>query len=227
MNKSIIAVLIVIILGLGAYIFWTRTGSGVQPTTATSTTETTPTLTEATKKAETSEYKIDAKYPQFGVASVDAKITSVIDTAMAAFKEYPVNPPEFGLPKNEQTITYDTTYIGPDVISAELLVSEYTGGAHPNTVIIGVNVDPRSGKEVTIDDAIKMTGMSLPQIAAASLSQLKARLGADVIFPEGADPKKENYQTFLISKDKVTFVFQNYQVAPYAAGPQEVAFPRR
>ena len=58
------------------------------------------------------------------------------------------------------------------------------------------------------------------------MQQLKVILGEDIIAPEGADPKPENYNVFLVGKDKVTFIFNNYQVAPYAAGHQEVWFSR-
>ena len=118
-------------------------------------------------------------------------------------------------------------YAGSDIISVKLLLSQDTGGAHPNTVAVGVNVDPKTGRALTLDDALALTGMSLGQVAAESLAQLKAKLGADMIFPEGADPKPENYGTFLVSASAVTFVFQSYQVAPYSSGMQEVSFPRK
>ena len=47
------------------------------------------------------------------------------------------------------------------------------------------------------------------------------------MFEEGADTNPENFSSFVISADKVTFIFQQYQVAAYAAGPQEVSFERK
>ena len=117
--------------------------------------------------------------------------------------------------------------MGADVVRVALWISEYTGGAHPNTVIIGVNVDRKTGKDVTLDDALLMIEKTLPEVSGESLVQLKAVLGEDMLFPEGAEPKADNYSVFLVSKDKVTFIFNNYQVAPYSAGPQSAEFARK
>lgn len=171
-------------------------------------------------------YRIEARYPQFGIAAVDEKIKAVVDKTVAAFKEYPANPPNSSVSQNELTISFDSVYVGPDVVSAELLISEYTGGAHGNSIIIGVNVERATGEEISLDDALVLIGKTLPQVARASLIELKTTLGENIIFPEGADPKTENYGTFLVSKERVTFIFNNYQVAPYAAGHQEVWFKR-
>ena len=71
-----------------------------------------------------------------------------------------------------------------------------------------------------------MIGMTLEQVSAAATSQLKAKLG-DAMFEEGANTNPENFSSFIISNDKVTFIFQPYQVAAYAAGPQEISVERR
>ena|SRR3989344_128036 len=174
----------------------------------------------------TDTYRIEVRYPQFGIPAVDEKIKAVVDKAVAEFKTYPANPPDSAVAQNELTGSFDSTYVGADVVSVALSLSEYTGGAHPNTVIIGINVDRATGKELLLDDALAMIGKTLPQIAEESLVALKAQLGDNIISPEGANPTPENYSVFLVSKDKVTFVFNNYQVAPYAAGQQHVWFKR-
>ncbi len=176
--------------------------------------------------ASTDVYRIEVRYPQFGIAAVDEKIKAVIDKAIDAFKEYPANPPGSAVTQNELTGSFDSTYVGDDIVSVELSISEYTGGAHPNTVIIGVNVERSNGKELTLDDALALVGKSLEEVAEQSLKELKATLGDDVIAPEGASPTVENYSTFLVSKDRVTFIFNNYQVAPYSSGQQQVWFKR-
>jgi len=180
-----------------------------------------------TVSEDTGAYLIDVRYPQFGIPLVDAKIQAVVDNAVTAFKSYPANPPDSAVPKNEFTGSFSSTYVGADVVSVALTISEYTGGAHPNTVIIGVNVDRRTGEDVTLDSVLAMIGKTLPEVSAESLVQLKAKIGEDVIFPEGADPTPENYSTFLIGKNTVTFIFNNYQVAPYSAGPQSTEFARK
>ena len=224
--KKIFAVLIVVILIiLGIYLMEQQGNlsahGGAQ---ATSTQDTASTTTKSIKE-DTSTYTIDATYPITGVASADAEIKSVIDAAIAEFKTYPPNPPDSAVPQNQFNADPSGMYIGPDLVSVALEISEYTGGAHPNTVINAINVNRQSGKTLTLSDALSLTGLSLAQVASSSLAQLHAKLG-DAVFEDGVTPKPENYQTFLINKDSVTFVFQQYQAAAYAAGIQYISFPR-
>lgn len=174
----------------------------------------------------TDTYSIKAQYQQFGIPAVDALVKKTVEEAIANFKTYPANPPDSAVTQNEFIGIIGSTYVGADVVSVQLIFSEYTGGAHPNATIVGITVDRKTGKELTLDDALAMTGLSLEQVVAESLKQLKTTLGEGVIFEEGTSAKPENYSTFVVSADKVTFIFQNYQVAAYAAGPQEVGFAR-
>ena len=45
---------------------------------------------------------------------------------------------------------------------------------------------------------------------------------ADADGPQGAGPLPENYQDWLLTPDALVFIFEPYQVAAYAAGPQRV-----
>lgn len=186
----------------------------------------TTTVQSANLHEETSTYLINMNYPVTGIASVDAAVQHDIQQAVDEFKTYPANPPDSAVPKNQLDSDVGPIYVGTDVVSVELLISEYTGGAHPNTAIVAINIDPRSGRALTLQDALSLIGRSLNDVAQESLAQLKQKLGDDVIFEEGAQPTPENYQTFMVTKDGVTFAFQNYQVAPYAAGPQFITFAR-
>jgi hypothetical protein len=228
MNRTIGYVLaLVVLIGLGFAIYTYAPKASPLSTANITETESDGTDTNVgVVYGESDTYRIEVHYPQFGVPLVDAKIQTVVDNAVAAFKSYPANPADSSLPKNEFTGSFNSTYVGADVVSVALSFSEYTGGAHPNTVIIGVNVDPKTGVELTLDDALGMIGKTLPEVSSESLVQLKAKIGDELIFPEGAEPKPENYSTFLVSADKVTFIFNSYQVAPYASGQQSVEFAR-
>ena len=182
-------------------------------------------VTTATVQDETPVYKIDARYPEFGIAAIDTQIKSDIDGAISEIRSYPANPADMASPQNELTIRYDRPYIGPDVVSAKLYLSQYTGGAHPNTLVSGLNFDRASGTRLLQDDAFKMIGLTVDQVSTKATAELKAKLGGDM-FEDGANSNPENFSSFLISADKVTFIFQPYQVAAYAAGAQEVSFPR-
>lgn len=176
-------------------------------------------------KEESDSYTIDIMYPQFGIPTIDADIKSKIDIALQEFKELPANPPESATPKNEFTGTFENVYIGPDIISAKLILSQYTGGAHPMTIFSGVSYDRATGRQLLQQDAFGMIGMTLEETSSKATEILKGKLG-DMFFEDGSNPNPENFSSFIVSADAVTFIFQPYQVAPYAAGPQEVSFSR-
>ncbi len=182
------------------------------------------TLSERTEEGET--YTLDLSYPLFSIPSVDAEIQKAIDAGVDDIKELPANPPESAAGKHEFTAQPGEIYASPDIVSTELLLWQYTGGAHGLPVTVGVNVNPTTGAVLTLDDALSMIGKTLPQVSAGALAQLETKLGADVLFAEGAGPTAENYGTFLVNENEVTFVFQVYQVAAYSAGVQKVSFER-
>jgi hypothetical protein len=128
--------------------------------------------------------------------------------------------------KNSFTGRFDNVYLGSDIVSVELILSSYTGGAHPSTIFSGVAYDRTTGKRLELADALKLIGKSVAQVSAESSVSLKGQLRDSFMFKEGADTNPENFSSFLVTKGAVTFVFQQYQVAPYSFGPQRVSFPR-
>ncbi len=175
---------------------------------------------------ETDTYSVRATYPQFGIPAIDATIKKSVDDAIAQFKQDAAGPLMTSA-KNEFISIFDSAYIGSDIVSAKLIYSEYTGGAHPNSIIVGLNFDRTTGKALSLEDALTLIDQSLEDVAAKSKEVLKTELHDGFQFPEGTDPKPENYSAFTVSAEKVTFAFQAYQVAAYAAGPQEVSFERK
>ena len=175
---------------------------------------------------ETAAYVIDAQFPKFGMPAIDAKIEKSVNETITEFKALPANPPEMASPQNELTVRYESPYVGSDVVSVRLIISEYTGGAHSNSVFSGLNFDKATSRQLLQSDAFKMIGLTAQQVSIAATAQLKEKLG-DVFFAEGSDSNPENFSSFVISADTVTFIFQPYQVAAYAEGPQEVSFQRK
>ncbi len=184
-------------------------------------------MTTARIQEDSAAYTVDAQYPQFGIPAVDSQIKKAVEDAIAEFKALPPNPPDSATPKNEFAGSFDSVYVGPDVVSVKLILSQYTGGAHPMTLFSGVNYDRATGRLLLLDDALKLIGKSVGGVSAEASAELKAKLGDGFQFPEGVNTNPENFSSFIISADKVTFIFQQYQVAAYAAGPQEVSFPRK
>lgn len=216
-------VLAILALGVAGYLVFPYLRTSQEPAPPQSFTAGSVTSVTVAESAET--YAIDVKYPQFGIAAVDLDIKAKIDAAVAEFKAIPPNPPESATPQNEFTGTFGDVYVGPDVVSAELILSQYTGGAHPMTIIRGANYDTTTGEQLLQEDAFRMIGKTLEEVSAEATAKLKVKLG-ETMFEEGANTNPENFRSFIVSEDEVTFIFQQYQVASYAQGIQEVSFPR-
>jgi hypothetical protein len=183
-------------------------------------------ITVATLSEGDANYSIDVEYPQMGLP-FDATIEQVVQNAAQTIRDLAKQSPPGSNGSAPYSLTggIDSTYIGPDIISVRLTLSSYTGGAHGSSTIYGFNFDRSDGHELTLDDALQLTGLSLDETAEQAKDQLTSKLN-DGIFADGALPTPENYSTFVLDADSVTFIFQEYQVAPYAAGPQEVSSPR-
>jgi hypothetical protein len=227
MKRIFAYLLAVVVLGALAYTVYLHAPRLSSPagSAATTTGITGVQMQVATELDDTDVYHIEARYPQFGIPAVDSKIKAAVESAVSDFKSIPPLPPGSAAQKNQFIGSFAAVSVESGAVSVELLFSEDTGGAHPNTTAVTVNVNPQTGQDITLDSALAMTGLSLQQVAAESLTQLQTQLGADLIFPDGANPLPDNYSTFLIGTSTVTFVFQNYQVAPYSDGMQQVSFP--
>ena len=101
----------------------------------------------------------------------------------------------------------------------------YAGAAHPGHYSITLNYDLASGREVALGDLFVPGSNYLQTISDISKTQLATRdIGFDG-FSNGADPLPENFTHWNISVDGLVITFDEYQVAPYAAGPQLVVIP--
>jgi hypothetical protein len=180
-------------------------------------------MATSTIQADTDTYTINLAYPKFGIERADIQVQAIVDRAVDEFKAIPPNPTPIAA-KNELDGQFTPINQGPDILSALLEIYQFTGGAHGATVAYGLNFHA-DGSAVTLDQALALIGKNLQQVSDAALGQLTERFEM-VQFPEGATPTPENYATFVVSKDSVTFIFQQYQVEAYAAGMPQVTFPR-
>lgn len=226
MRNAIIAIIIIILAAI-AYVVYT----GAQPQSGgadTGSASTTVTVSTSTLSESTPDFTIDAKYPQFGIPAIDMQIATTVAQFADALKAQAAtdSPSTNGFRPYAFYGSYDDVYIGDKYISARLLLAQDTGGAHPLPVVVGLDFDRTTGTALGPQDALSLIGMSLDELASSTKAKLTEQLGDSFMFQEGADPSYKNYETFVIDKKNVTFVFQPYQVAAYAVGAPEVSFPR-
>jgi hypothetical protein len=96
-----------------------------------------------------------------------------------------------------------------------------------------MNFDLTNGKLLKLSDLFQPGSKHLQIIAAYCIADLKKQgkqKGADSMLDDdwiqrGAGPDAENYSSWTIGKQGLGIVFDAYQVAAYAAGPQHVFVP--
>lgn len=187
-------------------------------------------IATSTEAASTTNYSVSAAYPRFGISAIDAHIKSDVDKGIADLEAQAQQdqPAKNGFPQYTFMSQFSDPYIGSDFISVRLVLDAYTGGAHDMPTLIGENFHRDTGQAVTLDEALALTGKTLDQVAQAAKQQLAQNPDTQPtgVWGPGSDPDPQNYQSFLINKNAVVFIFQPYQVAPYAAGAPEISITR-
>ncbi len=113
-----------------------------------------------------------------------------------------------------------------DVLSLLERSFSYAGGAHGDTGFFTVNLDARTGQEIRLEDVIKDRDL----LREALKKELLEKYGKNTFFFEEMD---DNIKSILEEKDGIkcdwtldpqgiTFYYSDYDIAPYAAGTQNV-----
>jgi Protein of unknown function (DUF3298) len=125
---------------------------------------------------------------------------------------------------------YDQTYkiLSPpgDLVSMKYQIMIYIqGAAHPGTHMRTVTYDLDAGSDVRMEQLFLPGSNYLERVANYCIGQLGSRNIGFESFSKGAQPLRENYGNWNITTDGLLITFDEYQVAAYAAGPQEVNVP--
>lgn len=105
--------------------------------------------------------------------------------------------------------------------------SGYTdGAAHPFHYSMTINYDLEQGKKLSLEDLFAADSGYLSAISSFCIAELSRRdIGFYGGFEQGAEPMEKNYRNWNITRDGIMITFDEYQVAPYAVGPQTVLVP--
>ena len=116
------------------------------------------------------------------------------------------------------------------IMSYQVLTSCYLGGAHGSHVVQYFNFERKSGKLLTIQDIVP------PAKETLMLKAMQDRLCKDYEVKDIAELQEQTgitmlgdlYLTnnFLLQGDSILFLFNQYDIAPYAAGLISVTLPR-
>jgi len=179
-------------------------------------------------------YTISAEIPYLdpstdpSVQAYNATLKSIVDGEIAAFKGSLADLPAAPI-MNGSSLDIKYQLIGQkgSFWSIQFNNNAYSdGAAHPFDYSISSNYDLKSGKALTLEDVFLPNSNYLQIIADYCKAELSKRDIAFDSFQTGADPLPENYKNWNVSNEGfLVITFDEYQVAPYAAGPQIVTIP--
>jgi hypothetical protein len=175
------------------------------------------TLTDNTKA-----YEISAEYPVTSRADITDKLRGFVEDSINTFKLDTAGYAEGSL------VTLDISYTEEQSTLADNYIFHIfadTGGAHGIEATKTFSFDG-AGNLITLEELFTNETRGLQLVSEHVKQVLMKREFADSAWiSEGASPTEENYQNFVITDTGLTFIFDSYQVAAYAAGAQNVEVP--
>jgi hypothetical protein len=121
-------------------------------------------------------------------------------------------------------ITHTVTLATEDLVSVLFYVDGYVmGAAHPFHYSYSVNYDTEQTRVLGLGDLFLPDTGYLEILSGYCLDNLTQQ--GVLAWEEGALPAPENYQQWNITPEGLLISFDEYTVAPYAAGPQSVVVP--
>lgn len=132
-------------------------------------------------------------------------------------------PPEIKANGSALSITYDLSTIEPhQFVSLRYLSYMYhMGAAHPTHTYQSINYDLSQNKQIFLSDIFNSNSNYLQHIATLCKQRLKPKLN-EQMFEDGLTPNLKNFEVWNITRKGIQFTFNEYQVAAYVFGPQEV-----
>jgi hypothetical protein len=161
------------------------------------------------------------------VVNFNTAMNNLVNHEVDAFKK---NVSQIPADPNFMPSSLDVSYAlllqDRDLLSIKFDFSFYSSGAaHPGLYSITVNYDLGQGRELALSDLFLPNSNFLEVISNDCIAELSKQPFFEGPFAEGAQPTPENYHNWNITADGLLITFDEYQVAPYAAGPQKVTVP--
>ncbi|MEK7606519.1 MAG: DUF3298 domain-containing protein [Patescibacteria group bacterium] len=180
---------------------------------------------------EKSTYVIDVSVPRTTNNALNEAVTAYVNARAKEFAE--MYAPEMFSEADLENLgfndgrQYELSITGEawdynNLSGISVLVYTYTGGAHGSTVYVPFMNDD-VGTPVSLRDLFVPNAPYLERIAGDIQPTLREELEegdmyVEEFFIEGTKPSEGNFFVDQIDDGGITFVFQEYQVAPYAAG---------
>jgi len=188
-----------------------------------------------------SPYRVDLPYPRVvgeltpGEKRVDAVIERTAARLAAGFERqvtrYPASP---GGPAGSGAMstfggTVTTDLLAPGLVALTLESEGYVAdAAHGFATITTFDFDTATGRPIRLADLFAPGAAWLEVLSRSSRSELTRTLGTLTVpsmLDPGTSPRATNFSAWALTPWGLRLTFQDYQVAPYAAGTPSVTIP--
>ncbi len=177
-------------------------------------------------KEDKAHYSLEVSYPRTGLAAIDRVVEAWARKLAREFSEAAKDPGSRETPAWRAEITYEVARNDDAVFSLAFTYYSFSGGAHPNSSSETFHFLRPDGYQAELAEIFTPRGIA--RISAISIAQLKRDLAETLDLDwikRGAGPIARNFHSFVLMPDQLVITFDAYQVAAYAAGPQEVRIP--
>ena len=116
----------------------------------------------------------------------------------------------------------------PNYLALKYIHADYVGGAHGNTIISFLNYDPRTNKEIKLDSLIQAGKMSELVATAETIFRKNEKLTQNESLEDKYFFDKGKFslaQSFHVNDKGLVFLYNPYEIKPYAAGYTELVIP--
>ena len=196
-----------------------------------------PPVELAFKRAEESSadprYSIDLRYPYLtgegssAIAAFNQQVETLVFGMVGSFKqdlERSSSDPSFNQWPSQLSVDFIPTYLAPDTAAVLIKISAFLpGAAHPGHISHAINYNLREGKGIDLPELFLPGAGYLDILSAYCIEDLRAR--GSLQWEEGVQPRAENFNVWNLTPEGLLITFDEYRVAPYAAGPQSVLVP--
>lgn len=238
--STIIFVSVIIIFGIIYFIFFKTTKTELFKNNQNQE------LAFQDKKIKSAEkpFNIDITYPEIsGQDEFNGLAKNIVDAELSEFKNNSVendkavkevDPESYAKYPREYDfiISYDRGQLDENIASVVFNVYKFEGGAHGASYQVPLNYNLKENKKILLADVFSGQESYAQKISDFCIQDLKKQITESLgttdgtWIKDGAGPIAENFGTFLINKESITFYFPQYQVAPGAFGGFKVVMPR-
>lgn len=151
-------------------------------------------------------------------------LQDILDSFINDYKEFSAEYPDY-LQNWFYEINASARCYTQKILCLEFSQGGYTGGAHGNSYVQFINIDFKNAKQLKLNDLLmKGYETKLNKLIDKKFRKVKGLKPSDSLEKEGGlfENKIEYNDNFAITKDGLLFYYNNYEIAPYAAGPMEL-----